>query len=351
METIKRFFTNPIVIGVICFLVGLFIGLVILGWWLFPVQWTDASPADLEPEAQVTYLRTCIDAYGYNGDAARAKACYESLGDGADDALAQIVQNPSPQDSKLVAAFGSIALEGGQALAPVNEQVGEAPMPATTVPQPGETAFPLPEGEEAQEGGGSSWFTFVCVGGLIIAAIAALLFALNRFGILSLNSLRRSAPTQTKGSDEQTRYNTEDVPPISRNIAAYQLGNDLFDEVYPIEANGEFLGEYGAAIADYSGVGGPKRVSAFEVWLFDKNHIPTTTRVLMSEQAFADGGKRQKLEAKGETLLAEPDRPVALETNTLRLEARIIDMSYAQGAAGTYFDRFVLELKVWQLGD
>jgi hypothetical protein len=352
METLKRIILNPIVTGILGLLVGIFIGLVILGWWLYPVQWTNASPADLSPDTQVAFLRTCIDAYGYNGDAAQAKACYDSLGEGAAAALQQIVQDPAPQDPKLVAAFGSIALEGGVSLTPIAEQSGEVQAPESGAPEAGATAFALPQGagETQPSGGGSSWLTFICVGGLIIAAILALLYLLNRFGVLSLGGTSRTAAEDSKGAEAPIDYSAEEIPPISRNIAAYQLGNDLFDEVYSIESDGEFLGEYGAAIADYTGVGGPKKVSAFEVWLFDKNHIPTTTRVLMSEQAYADTGKRQKLEAKGETLLAEPDRPVVLETNTLRLVARLIDMNYAQGAAGTYFERFVLELKVFQLG-
>jgi hypothetical protein len=345
METIKRFLTNPIVTGVLGLLIGVFIGLVILGWWLTPVQWTDAAPGALRSDAKVTYLRTCIDAYGYNGDAARAKACYDSLGADSAQALDQIVNNPATQDPKLVAAFGNIALAQG-----TGEDVAVAQPPVEGQPQPGETVMPLPKQgsqEEPAKSSSSSWLTLVCVGGLILAAILAVLALLNRFGILNLGGIFKSS-SGGKAAPEVVEEGAEDTPPISRNIASYQLGNDLFDEVYSIEDQGEFLGEYGVAIADFGGVGGPKKVSAFEVWLFDKNHIPTTTKVLMSEQAFADSSRRQKLEAKGETLLAEPDRPVVLETNTLRLVARIVSMEYGQGASGSFFGRFVLELKVWQ---
>ena len=34
------------------FILGLIIGLVVLGWWLWPVQWTDATPGQLAPEYQ-----------------------------------------------------------------------------------------------------------------------------------------------------------------------------------------------------------------------------------------------------------------------------------------------------------
>jgi len=345
METIKRLFANPIVTGVLGLLVGVFIGLVILGWWLFPVQWSDASPSDLRADAKVTYLRTCIDAFGYNGDAARATACYDSLGADAAQALDEIVKNPATQDPKLVAAFGTIVL----AQAP-----GEAAVPAQPggegQPKAGETVMPLPtqSGEAAPaKSGAPAWVSTICVIGLILAGLVALLALLNRFGILKLGNFLKPA-AEDKAAPVTDDESQDSAPPISRNIASYQLGNDLFDEVYSIEDQGDFLGEYGVAIADFGGVGGPKKVSAFEVWLFDKNHIPTTTKVLMSEQAYADGSKRQKLEAKGETLLAEPGRPVVIDTNSLHLVARIVDMAYGQGASGSYFERFVLELKVWQ---
>jgi hypothetical protein len=364
METIKRIIANPWVAGALGLVAGVFIGLVILGWWLVPVQWTDAAPADLRADAKVSYLRACIDAYGYNGDAARAKACYDSLGTDAPAALQEIVENPAAQDTKLVAAFGSLALSGGELTGETGQQPQVGSLPVTTpgaidqtaqagLPEAGSTVVPLSkEGAQEPATGSSSrsWITFICAGGLILAAIGAALALLNRFGVIKLGGSRSSA-ADNKAQPGEYSDNPDDVPSISRNIASYQIGNDLFDEVYSIEVDGDFLGEYGVAIADFSGVGGPKKVSAFEVWLFDKNHIPTTTKVLMSDQAFADANRRQKLEAKGETLLAEIDRPVILETNTLRLVTRIVNMSYGQGAAGNYFERFVLDLKVWQVGD
>jgi len=52
MEAIRQQSKNPLAVGIVAFIVGLFIGLVILGWWLWPVQWTDAAPSDLRPEFQ-----------------------------------------------------------------------------------------------------------------------------------------------------------------------------------------------------------------------------------------------------------------------------------------------------------
>jgi len=32
----------------IAFVFGVFLGLVVLGWWLWPVKWTNTDPADLK---------------------------------------------------------------------------------------------------------------------------------------------------------------------------------------------------------------------------------------------------------------------------------------------------------------
>jgi hypothetical protein len=134
-------------------------------------------------------------------------------------------------------------------------------------------------------------------------------------------------------------------------MASYKIGDDLFDDSFSIDSpSGEFLGECGVGISETIGVGDPKKVTAFEVWLFDKNDIQTVTKVLMSSHAFEDVTIRQRLEAKGEPVLAETGSQAILETATLRLVARIVDMSYGEGALpeNSFIDSVILELAVWQ---
>ena len=45
-------------------------------------------------------------------------------------------------------------------------------------------------------------------------------------------------------------------------------------------------------VSETIGVGSPNKVTAFEVWLFDKNDIRTVTKVLMSDHAFNDDAIR-----------------------------------------------------------
>ncbi|MCI0519905.1 MAG: hypothetical protein L0Z70_06565, partial [Chloroflexi bacterium] len=139
-------------------------------------------------------------------------------------------------------------------------------------------------------------------------------------------------------------------PPIAQYMSAYKLGEDRFDESYSIDSpTGDFLGECGVGISETIGVGDPKKVTAFEVWLFDKNDIQTVTKVVMSAHAFLDEAARQRLAAKGEPVLAEPGSESVLETQSLRLTARVVDMGYGEGALpeSSFFSHMILELSVW----
>ena len=70
----------------------------------------------------------------------------------------------------------------------------------------------------------------------------------------------------------------------------------------------------------------------------------------MSQFALSDPEIRQTLVAKGEPIAIDPGKIVHLETATLQLEARVVDMNYGQAAlpANSYFERITLELAVWQ---
>jgi len=142
----------------------------------------------------------------------------------------------------------------------------------------------------------------------------------------------------------------EQTMPVAQFMTTYMVGDDLYDDSFSIDApTGEFLGECGVGISETVGVGDPKRVTAFEVWLFDKNDIQTVTKVIMSAHAYDEDKIRMRLESKGEPVLAEPGKQVLLETATLQLEARVIDMEYGEGAAPdqSYFQRLTLELAIW----
>lgn len=325
MEALRDQLNRPLVVGIASFVVGLLIGLIVLGWWLWPVQWTNAGPDDLRAEFKEIYLRMAIDSYTLNPNAAVAQQRLQEVGEDAPELLAAIEANPETQAPTSVQAFRALA--GGV-------PIGQA-TPAPT---------------QAAEGGSvaRTLLPVMCVITLLLAlGLVAVFLLRNRVSLRGVIPQRKEAARSAQFADLGASGETA---PLAQFMTSYQLGNDLFDDSFSIDSQaGEFLGECGVGISETIGVGEPKRVTAFEVWLFDKNDIQTVTQVLMSQHAYADEATRQRLAAKGEPVLAEPGRELALETATLRLVGRVVDMSYGTGAlpAESFFDRLSLELTVW----
>ena len=74
--------------------------------------------------------------------------------------------------------------------------------------------------------------------------------------------------------------------------------------------------------------------------------IRTITKVLMSKYAYDDDALRAKLAPKGEAILVEPGKTIALETASLRVDAEISEMEYGNGAMPpqSYFTRLTVSL-------
>lgn len=322
MDAVREVLNKPLWVGVISFIVGLFIGLVVLGWGLWPVEWTDANPSHLSPEFQEIYLRMAIDSYAVNQDAAAAMQRIDEVGENSQQILADISTNPGTQDPGSIQAFIAVS----------EAETGEAVIPP----------------EEEEQSLARRWLPWLCLITLLLAvALIAVFVIRNRSFSFSLPTMSKEAPAEAEYPEYMV---TGEEPPLAQFMTTYQIGNDLFDDSFSIDSPaGEFLGECGVGISETIGVGEPKKVSAFEVWLFDKNDIQTVTSVLMSSNSFEDETTRQRLSAKGEPVQAETSREMVLETATLRLEARVVDMAYGAGALPpeSFFDRITLELVAW----
>jgi len=320
MDQLRDMLKNPTLAGIGGLVLGFFVGLVIFGWWLTPIEWTDAAPADLRADAREVYLRMAIDSYGTTTDAATAQNRWNELGAAAGETLAVIEENPAPQSPAIILAFKTAVGAGA--------------------------ATPPPEAA-----GGSN---LLLIGGCFLVAL--LIVALLAMYLFRQSGSREMTPAMQAAEATRELERTDYVslgeePPLTQFVTTFMLGDDLFDDSFSIDSPaGEFLGECGVGISETIGVGDPKRVTAFEVWLFDKNDIQTVTKVVMSPHAFQDASIRDRLAAKGEPVMAQFDVPAELETQTLRLTARIADM----GTGGpplpddSFFERLTLELAIWQ---
>ena len=97
-------------------LLGLILGLII-AWGIWPVQWTNAWPADLSQEARAQYLAAVSEAYVYYGDAEAAEVARNRLFSlNADlptyiaDAQKFFVDNPQPNSRVYIGNLGKLAV-------------------------------------------------------------------------------------------------------------------------------------------------------------------------------------------------------------------------------------------------
>ncbi len=335
MDKLRELLERPLIAAVVGFVVGLVIGLPVLGWGLFPVQWTDASAEHLRRDLKEDYLRMTIESYGKNENQQLALHRWRELGAAASEVLSAVQLDPS-LDAEVVADFSALVL-GGQVVG--TPQAGGIP-PVTPV-------------EEKAEGGINPVLLLVmlCLGTLGVGAALFYVLVVRERGrggnfftaARHAQQVDRQMPVRDYAGEGQDQ-------PVAQFMTTYMLGDDLYDDSFSIDSqSGEFLGECGVGISETIGVGDPKKVTAFEVWLFDKNDIQTVTKVLMSEHAFNDATINQRLRSKGEPVVIEPGTQVLLETATLQLEARVVDMNYGQGALPTasFFERLTLELAIW----
>jgi len=337
IEQIREYLKRPLYVGILAFVVGLILGWMVLGWLLFPVQWTNASPVQLHPGYQEMWLRMAIASYGATGDAATAKVEYEALGNAGADLLALVKAKPGGIDPNLITQFGAAV----SAVPQIQPTTKPGTTPTSTTGTTGRSNLTILLG-------------VMCgVTALVAAAIVAYFVLQGRRrspGVASTPQIPVSE-IETPPTEWTNLPTTTEQAPMAQFMASYKAGDDLFDDSFSIDSpSGEFLGECGVGISETIGVGVPKKVTAFEVWLFDKNDIQTVTKVLMSAHAFTDPTIRQKLEAKGEPFQAVSGGQTILETATLKLVARVVDMAYGQGGLpdNSFFDSLVLELAIWQ---
>ena len=327
MEMIKK---QPELAVLVAFVAGLAIGLFVLGWGLFPVEWTGAGPQDMAEADQARYIRAVADLYSFQGDQQKVR---EALGGwGGDVAACQLAATSAdPAEVARLEAVASVV--SGQ--------------PGCGAIVGGDTA--VTPTEPAEEDGGS-FGTLLLLGLLFLFLLAAIIFVINRRNALATGDVARPGYSDIPDTAPEGSEGGVVTTPLARFQTTYTFGHDSFDDSFSIEnANGDFLGECGVGISESIGTDSPKNVTALEVWLFDKNDIRTVTKVVMSDHAFFDEALKAKLAPKGEPVLAVENETVVLETASLIINAEIREMQYGAGTLPpqSYFERISIELSAW----
>ncbi len=392
LDYIRRL--SPLTIMLVSLVLGLIIGLVVLGWYVFPVRWYDVDPADLRLEHRKDYLLMAADSYALTDDVEQARYRLNALkgqrwsdGDIAATLNGLIDERAAQGD---MAAADRVAVLAGLQVATPAPTVTPAPSVTDRLRTPLGMGLAL----------GTALLLIVLVGILWMRRKAkaepfpprrkslAKRFRMRREPLAEAGKDRPVSEPQPSGdigvmeiglAREAPGVSTTEEPPsvgepglgpevgapglvVEPGIPAetvrgkalgqfdseYVMGKAGFDASFGIESpEGEFLGECGMGITDVIGEEDPQRVSAFEVWLFDKGDIRTVSKVLVSEYAYRDQAVRAKLSAKGQLVVARPGESVELETVSLRMVAQIVASEYGESEdlpPGSFFSRLKVRL-------
>ncbi len=334
---------------------GVAIGL-ILGWGVFPVKYDNANPGNMREDFRSVYLAGVAEEYLRTND---ANALRESLGIGTD--MPKLRTIPWRANTDILKKD----LDDAVAYAEAGRFNLSDRLPALRNLQqnlPGMlTAWEAEEAATQVAGGLISTLIRILAILLVIALIALALWYL-----LAGRKQRAAelAPTVTPGVAAPGAPPVGVIPPgmvgeepevgpSSVKTYTYVLGDDYFDPSFSIEIGPDFFGECGIGISETLGAGDPKKVTAFETWLFDKSDIRTVTTVLASDYALQDPDLIEKLQPKrdGDNLQEiRPGMEVTLDTTALRVKALIKEVEYAQQGTlppNSFFQKVTFELRAW----
>jgi hypothetical protein len=357
----------------LAFVIGLVVGWLVLGWVLFPVSYTNADPWDLNPAAKGAWVTTVADAFSANHDVNLAR---QRLRGFSNDDIATVLKQ------EIV-----VRNQAGQANQAANLQQFASALGVNLAGAPAARTTPGAAPATATSGGGNLLGTLLP----LLLGLLLLVFVVGAGLIVYTRMKTTRLAGAVSGGRTQITQRFEELPPtrepamsaaprqaeaprpapavapaakpapapkaapaatgkgLGTFAATYKFGDDNYDTAFTLETpRGEFLGECGMGISDTIGEGKPDKVTAFDLWLFDKIDVRTVTTILMSEYAFNDQALRSRLAQKGELTLAEKGKHIILETATLHVDASIVDLVYASTPglpANSHFQKLIVQLE------
>ncbi|MBN1976723.1 MAG: hypothetical protein JW918_04925 [Anaerolineae bacterium] len=339
-----------LVLGII---LGLVVGLLYMQSYLGGLRWTNAGPDELRWDFREDYLLWVARNYQAQSLANSEWARYKLLGvdyDYNDPASKRKPAEVKTYAERVAAALDSLAEKCQSGQDPSLCSSDDATRLSNLSADIKTVASDQPQSKNFLQ---TVWgyLKQVCLVGLILLIVLGGGFLLYRWwrGRQEEQEVREAIAERARPVTPTAAWGMEGAP-LAQFPTTYVLGDDHFDPSFSIELDsGEFMGECGVGVSENIGVGAPNKVTAFEVWLFDKSDIRTVTKVVMSDYAFNDEALRTKLAPKGEPVAAREGAEVTLETKTLRIKARIVEAKYGIGnlPQSSFFERLSIDLAVW----
>ena len=310
---------------------GLFIGVLVgllYAYVINPIEWVDVPMELTRKDLQEDYLRMAIISYRQTKNEAEAIQRWKELGDNGPEVLVTIKSFPGSLPQDAILEFEGLISSLRDTAATSSSDCGIA-----------------------QSTTDNNLCFYVWLLTMVAVSMLAVYFQyrLKETVPHSTNPLTTTSIPTLK--EHIKPVGVTDHPPLTRFVTTYNMGDDIYNESFSIDRpTGEFLGECGVDIAQVLDDGPPKKISAFEIWLFDKQDIRTPALILMSEQAYQNDSLRTQLEAKGPAVLADNGAEYTVESKKLRLKVRVMDVLYS--GIGTFgqcvFSHLSIDLSVWE---
>lgn len=332
---------------------GVLIGWLLFGWVIAPVVYVDAKPASLSQQYQEVLIGYAADSYG--SGYTQIDEVAKRLGEG------WTKQQVISRIDQMIAAGrpGADRLSGLKS--------GLIQYPYEIGPLAVKREVPAPPTNDS----------LLLVAGILLGAVVVGAVVVSRLRAAQKPALERSVDVSELTSAAPLADETQPMTPLGRTPrgvrpietpvvvgesqkplvqyeTAYVAGDDRYDVSFSIESpSGDFWGECGVGIGEVVGSGVPDKVTALEVWLFDKNDSRTVTKFLMSDFCFNDGALKAKLAPKGEAVLIKKGDALELKTQSLRVTVRVTELAYGEVsskdnvAANSFFQKVAIELVAW----
>lgn len=328
------------------FAVGLLVGWLILGWVIFPVQWANTVPSDLQDDIQAEYAQMAADSYALTGNLDRAVARLQYWD--AFDTTEMLVRQ-----SNAIAPSDAPAAERLRALAEDAFASRSRPSPTRTPSSPQDQ--PTPGSSTSASAVDNRLLALL---GFLLAVLVLLVVATRLREIARRRGQAQSpavpitpltpavpitpfppiAPPETAPVAPVIPPSPFPPAPPSPAPGASEEdgwtfsfdGNAYYNESRKIEPGGEFNGDYGMGAYLIPDQQDRDNVYAMEVWLFDKHDTKTTRTILIHPQEFDDEARRQYLSGGGASLALADDNAIHLQTAFFEVEGRIEHVAFGR---------------------
>lgn len=305
--------TNKVVFGILlAFAVGSLFGLVVLGWGIYPVNWTDASALQLRPDLQNDYLRMAIESFLYRQDNGLAAFRWQMLGENAYPVYKTVSAQPQNLKPLDITRFYNVVSQPDAAPQSLPSRL----FPAQYCENVSSTSHPLAPG-------------------LIFVTAFSTLLSCGLFYVIFFrphkNPRKKERLSATAGGEV---VDESKLPaPIGSYAATFAIGGEGYDSSFSINtAAGRFMGDCGVNAFACTTIGDAKMPDGYLFWVYDRMERQMAGIVLATPRAFRNGAVRTKLEESGEVIMMEPEQVVYVRTVYLQIAIKINSLMYGDGS-------------------